>query len=116
MRAPPRPRHWCGAECGRHWYSGVPQDRFRRRVRPHHAGVVERNPRVVAERRLRRGVLLVVGQAPFAGDVRRILRTRGLRERQRRREDHERREKNAAGDQCHMVMAHNTAPPRGLEP
>ena len=25
IRAPPTPRHWWGAECGRHWYSGVPQ-------------------------------------------------------------------------------------------
>ena len=52
MRAPPRPRHWCGAECGRHWYSGVPQIDSARRVGAQAPGVVERDAEVVAERRL----------------------------------------------------------------
>ncbi len=41
-------------------------DRLRRGVRPLAARVVERNPEIVAKRRLCRGVRLVVLQAPFA--------------------------------------------------
>ena len=69
MRAPPTPRHWCGAECGRHWYSGRAPDRLRRRVGAQAAGFVEREAEVVGQRRLAR--ILGAVEPPFAGDVRR---------------------------------------------
>ncbi len=53
-------------------------DRFRRRVRTLPAGGVEGNAEIVAKRRLRRRVLLVVRQRPFAGDVGGIGRARRL--------------------------------------
>ncbi len=69
-----------------------PEDRFGGRLRPHHAGGVEGNAGVVTERRLRRRVVLAVVEAPLAGDIRRILRTCGLRVRQRRCEGDDCRE------------------------
>ena len=53
-------------------------DRFRRGIGPQTPGLVEGDARIVAERRLGRGVVLVVLEAPFAGDVRRVHRPCGL--------------------------------------
>src|SRR5262245_27583284 len=51
-------------------------DRFGRRVRSHTPCVVERNPEIVSEWRLRRGVLFAVFQTPLSCDVYRDRRTR----------------------------------------
>ncbi len=44
-------------------------NRFRGGVRPQAPRVVERNPEIVPQWRLRRRVLFIVFQAPFAGDI-----------------------------------------------
>ena len=59
---------------------GRAPDRLRRGVRALAAGGVEGNAQIVAERRLRRRVFLVVRQVPLARDVRWSLRTGGLGE------------------------------------
>ena len=78
-------------------------DRLGGGVRPHPARVVERNPEIVTQRRLRRGVLLVVVKAPFPGDVGGSLRPSRLGKRwdtdQHRRGD----EKHAPGNPIGVV-------------